>query len=49
MRAARSDLFVGRLRELAVLRTRLAAARHGQGGVVLLIGEPGIGKTRMLD
>jgi predicted ATPase len=40
--------FVGRERELAMLVERLDAARHGQGGAVLIAGEPGIGKTRVL-
>jgi DNA-binding CsgD family transcriptional regulator len=38
--------FVGRERELGLLREALAAARARRGGVVLLAGEPGIGKTR---
>ena len=36
---------VGRDRELAILRERLAAALAGQGGLVLIGGEAGIGKT----
>jgi class 3 adenylate cyclase len=40
--------FVGRARELARLDDHLAAARAGQGQVVGLAGEPGIGKTRLL-
>src|SRR5438105_2622359 len=39
---------VGRERELATLAGRLKDARGGQSGVVLVIGEPGIGKTRLL-
>ncbi len=40
--------FVGRERELARLHACLAAARQGEGGVALVAGEPGIGKTRLL-
>jgi class 3 adenylate cyclase/tetratricopeptide (TPR) repeat protein len=39
---------VGRERELTLLYERLDAACAGQGQVVSLIGEPGIGKTRLL-
>lgn len=38
--------FIGRQRELAALHKVLARALDGQPGVVLLTGEPGIGKTR---
>src|SRR5438552_1320569 len=41
-----SGVFVGRERELEELRTSVDAARAGQGQLVLLAGEPGIGKTR---
>src|SRR5437588_4282697 len=40
---------VGRQRELALVMNQYEAARHGQVQVVLLAGEPGIGKTRLLD
>ena len=40
--------FVGRERELALLQDHLAAAMAGQGQVVGLVGEPGMGKTRLL-
>jgi class 3 adenylate cyclase/tetratricopeptide (TPR) repeat protein len=40
--------FVGRARELALLHDRLAAAVAGQGQVVGLVGEPGMGKSRLL-
>ena len=37
---------VGREREMARLRALLAEAREGRGVLALLVGEPGIGKTR---
>ena len=40
--------FVGRDQELHLLRSRLNAAREGQGQIVSLIGEAGIGKSRLL-
>jgi DNA-binding NarL/FixJ family response regulator len=44
-----SDAFVGRERELALFRDRLEALKAGSGGVVLIAGEPGIGKTRLAE
>jgi DNA-binding winged helix-turn-helix (wHTH) protein len=38
--------YVGRADTLLRLRERLARACAGRGGVVLLVGDPGIGKTR---
>jgi predicted ATPase len=38
--------FVGRRQELEALRLALEEALSGQGRLVLLMGEPGIGKTR---
>jgi class 3 adenylate cyclase/DNA-binding CsgD family transcriptional regulator len=46
--AARHAPLVGRGAELAALRERLAAAQAGAGGVALVAGEPGIGKTRLI-
>ena len=42
-----SDDFVGRQREMSELRTALDAAMGGRGQMVMLSGEPGIGKTRL--
>jgi DNA-binding CsgD family transcriptional regulator len=39
--------FVGREAELAQLRRAFDAASNGDGGVVMLSGEPGIGKTAL--
>jgi len=41
--------FVGRERVMARMTAALDAAASGQGGLVLLSGEPGIGKTRCLN
>jgi DNA-binding CsgD family transcriptional regulator/tetratricopeptide (TPR) repeat protein len=40
------QIFVGREREMAGLRAAMDAAMDGHGQVVMLAGEPGIGKTR---
>src|SRR5262249_35124004 len=47
--ALRDELFVGRTAELGILRDALAAAQAGRGRIVLLVGEPGIGKTRLAE
>jgi class 3 adenylate cyclase len=39
--------FVGRVRELAILHELLAPIEEGQGQVVGLVGEPGVGKSRL--
>src|SRR6266699_3169461 len=40
---------VGRQRELMLVLSHFEAAKAGHAHVVLLVGEPGIGKTRLLD
>ena len=40
---------LGRQRERAVLDRLLEAAREGHGGALVLYGEPGVGKTALLD
>ncbi|HVC72680.1 MAG TPA: ATP-binding protein, partial [Mycobacteriales bacterium] len=42
-------MIVGRAPELAEIAAVLEAARHGAGGSLCLVGEPGIGKTTLLD
>ncbi|HLJ84745.1 MAG TPA: AAA family ATPase [Candidatus Eremiobacteraceae bacterium] len=42
------SLLVGREFELSLITSRLSPAAIGQGSVVLISGEPGIGKTRLL-
>ena len=42
-------VFVGRLNELSELEAGLDDARAGRGGLFLLTGEAGIGKTRLAD
>src|SRR5262249_12846822 len=46
LRATRTPL-VGRHEEPAMLERRRQQAKSGEGGVVLLSGEPGIGKSRL--
>lgn len=41
--------FVGRHRELAELRGWLAEAQNGRGRLVVVHGEPGMGKTRLAE
>jgi class 3 adenylate cyclase len=40
--------FVGRARELALLQERFDAVVAGQGQVVAVVGDPGMGKSRLL-
>src|SRR3954451_2122725 len=48
MRHLESRSFVGRAAELAVLEEVLAAASGGRASVVLIGGEAGVGKTRLV-
>ena len=38
----------GRAGELEVIEALIAAVAHGRGGVLVIEGPPGIGKSRML-
>ena len=42
-------LFVGRQREIETLQAALQEALAGRGQIVMLVGEPGIGKTRTVQ
>ncbi|MDQ4098283.1 MAG: ATP-binding protein, partial [Actinomycetota bacterium] len=46
--AARSPVTVGREAELATIDRLLGQARSGHGGCLVLVGEAGSGKTRLL-
>src|SRR5438067_11635625 len=41
--------FVGRRREVELLLNYLHETGDGRGGSVLIAGEPGVGKTRLLE
>jgi tetratricopeptide (TPR) repeat protein len=48
--ASGSDgVFVGREEELATVRRGLEGARSGQGSLVEVVGEPGMGKSRLVE
>ena len=42
-------MLLDRLPERAALSGLLAAARAGRSGVLVMRGEPGVGKTALLD
>ena len=43
------QIFIGRQHEMAQLRAALDEASSGRGQVIMLAGEPGVGKTRLAD
>ena len=45
-RSLTEEVFVGRQAEMGVLQAALEDALAGPGRLVMLVGEPGIGKTR---
>jgi DNA-binding CsgD family transcriptional regulator len=47
--AGSTPSFVGRERELQTLRGMFGRSTAGEGGIALLAGEPGIGKTSLCD
>ncbi|HEY2201672.1 MAG TPA: ATP-binding protein [Solirubrobacteraceae bacterium] len=48
-RRARARDFVGRRAELEHLKRLFETTSHGQGALVMLVGEPGIGKTALCE
>lgn len=46
---AATPTLIGRKRERAMLRRLIASAADGNGSVAMLFGEPGIGKTRLVQ
>jgi len=47
--AFRRGPFAGREKEMAQLKERFEDALSGHGSLVMIVGEPGIGKTRLAD
>jgi hypothetical protein len=41
--------FVGREEEMAMLMRRWERARQGEGQLALIVGEPGLGKSRLIE
>ncbi|MDB6147175.1 MAG: adenylate cyclase, partial [Spartobacteria bacterium] len=48
-RAARAGPFIGRVQEMGLLLDRWQLAKECEGQAVFLSGEPGMGKSRMVD
>ncbi len=48
-RPARACSLIGRVQEIGLLLDRWQLARQGEGQVIFLSGEPGMGKSRILD
>ena len=48
-RQSSEDLLVGRNAEMDLLRGAIAQLADGLGGVVEVVGEPGVGKSRLVD
>jgi hypothetical protein len=48
-RVPRRSSFVGRARELDQLQAAFEAAASGRGALIMLVGEPGIGKTAVCE
>jgi len=44
-----TGVFVGRTQEMTTLRARLNEAASGQGRLLMVVGEPGSGKTRIAE
>ena len=44
-----NDVFIGRDTELSYLRGALERAQSGQGSLILIGGEPGMGKSRLAE
>src|SRR5438105_14966926 len=47
--AARTGPFIGRVQEMGLLLDRWRLAKEGEGQVIFLSGEPGMGKSRIVD
>ena len=42
-------MFVGRSKELSILHKAISEARSGQGGCVLIEGQPGLGRSTLVE